>query len=105
MQVLNNYLSNAVKYSGENKHISVDTVVGDGYVTVAVTDQGKGIPVKELPFIFNRFYRAQKTRSLEGLGIGLFLCRQIIEAHKGRTWVESVEGKGSTFYFSLPIAK
>jgi PAS domain S-box-containing protein len=104
MQVLNNYLSNAVKYSGENKHISVDTAVGDGYVTVAVTDQGKGIPVKELPFIFNRFYRAQKTRSLEGLGIGLFLCRQIIEAHNGRTWVESLEGKGSTFYFSLPIA-
>jgi PAS domain S-box-containing protein len=104
MQVLNNYLSNAVKYSGENKQISVGTAVADGYVTVAVTDRGKGIPMKELPFIFNRFYRAEKTRSLEGLGIGLFLCRQIIEAHHGRTWVESVEGKGSTFYFSLPIA-
>lgn len=104
MQVLNNYLSNAVKYAGENKFISVGTAVGDGYVTVAITDRGKGIPIKELPFIFNRFYRAEKTRSLEGLGIGLFLCRQIIEAHKGRTWVESVEGKGSTFYFSLPIA-
>jgi two-component system CheB/CheR fusion protein len=105
MQVLNNYLSNAVKYSGENKHIVVGATVGESSVTVAVTDWGKGIPIKELPFIFNRYYRAEKTRSLEGLGVGLFLCRQIIEAHNGRTWVESVEGKGSTFYFSLPIAK
>ena len=105
MQVLNNYLSNAVKYSGENKHIVVSATVGESSVTVAVTDWGKGIPIKELPFIFNRYYRAEKTRSLEGLGVGLFLCRQIIEAHNGRTWVESVEGKGSTFYFSLPIAK
>jgi PAS domain S-box-containing protein len=104
MQVLNNYLSNAVKYAGENKRISVSTTVGESSVTVAVTDWGKGIPAKELPFIFNRYYRAEKTRSLEGLGVGLFLCRQIIEAHNGRTWVESVEGKGSTFYFSLPIA-
>ena len=72
-------------------------------MVVAVVDKGKGIPAKELPYIFNRFYRAERTRSLEGLGIGLFLCRQIIEAHKGRTWVESAEGKGSAFYFSLPL--
>lgn len=104
MQVMNNYLSNAVKYSGGNKLIVIETSSGDGFVTVAVTDQGKGIPVKELPYVFNRFYRAEKTRDLEGLGIGLFLCRQIIEAHHGRTWVESVEGKGSSFYFSLPVA-
>src|SRR5579872_5094274 len=103
-QVLNNYLSNAVKYSGENKHITVGTAIADGYVTVSVTDRGKGIPPKDLPFIFNRFYRAAKTRSLEGLGVGLFLCRQIIEAHHGKTWAESIEGKGSTFYFSLPVA-
>jgi PAS domain S-box-containing protein len=105
MQVLNNYLSNAVKYSGDNKHISVVTATYGDYVSVAVTDRGKGISVKELPFVFNRFYRAEKTRSLEGLGLGLFFCRQVIEAHHGRTWVESAEGKGSTFYFSLPIAK
>jgi PAS domain S-box-containing protein len=104
MQVMNNYLSNAVKYSGGNKLIVIETAVGDGFVTAAVTDRGKGIPVKELPYVFNRFYRAEKTRDLEGLGIGLFLCRQIIEAHHGRTWVESVEGKGSSFYFSLPVA-
>ena len=104
MQVMNNFLSNAVKYSGDDKHITVESAAGGGFVTVAVTDRGRGIPVKELPFVFNRFYRAEKTKDLEGLGIGLFLCRQIIEAHHGRTWVESVEGKGSTFYFSLPVA-
>ena len=102
MQVLTNYLTNAVKYSGGNTHIEVSVVVRDGSLVVAVTDRGKGIPEKELPFVFNRFYRAEKTRNLEGLGIGLFLSRQIVEAHQGRTWVESTEGEGSTFYFSLP---
>lgn len=102
MQVLINYLTNAVKYSGGNTHIEVSVVVRDGSLVVAVTDRGKGIPAKELPFVFNRFYRAEKTRNLEGLGIGLFLSRQIVEAHQGRTWVESKEGEGSTFYFSLP---
>jgi PAS domain S-box-containing protein len=103
MQVLINYLSNAIKYSNGSTHIEVEISANDEEVTVAVIDQGRGIPKSELPYIFNRFYRAEKTRSLEGLGVGLFLSRQIIEAHHGRTWVESVEGKGSTFYFSLPI--
>ena len=102
MQVLTNYLTNAVKYSDGNTHIVVSIVIRDGSLVVAVTDRGKGIPAKELPFVFNRFYRAEKTRNLEGLGIGLFLSRQIVEAHQGRAWVESIEGKGSTFYFSLP---
>ena len=102
MQVLTNYLTNAVKYSGGSTHIEVSVVVREGSLVVAVTDRGKGIPAKELPFVFNRFYRAEKTRNLEGLGIGLFLSRQIVEAHQGRTWVESTEGEGSTFYFSLP---
>lgn len=103
MQVLINYLSNAIKYSGGNTSIEVVTSVADGRVVVAVVDKGKGIPKGELPYIFNRFYRAEKTRSLEGLGVGLFLSRQIVEAHRGSTWVESEEGGGSTFYFSLPV--
>jgi two-component system CheB/CheR fusion protein len=103
MQVLTNYLSNAIKYSAGSTHIEVLVSVREGGVVVAVADKGKGIPASELPYIFNRFYRAEKTRSLEGLGIGLFLSRQIVEAHSGRTWVESVEGEGSTFYFSLPL--
>jgi len=103
MQVLTNYLSNAIKYSAGSTYIEVVVSVREGCVVVAVVDRGKGIPAGELPYIFNRFYRAEKTRSLEGLGVGLFLSRQIVEAHNGRTWVESVEGKGSTFYFSLPL--
>ena len=103
MQVLINYLSNAIKYSGGSTYIEVVTSVLDGRVIVAVVDKGKGIPKSELPYIFNRFYRAEKTRNLEGLGVGLFLSRQIVESHSGSTWVESEEGSGSTFYFSLPI--
>jgi PAS domain S-box-containing protein len=103
IQVVTNYLTNAIKYSDNNINIEIEILVDAGLVTVAVTDYGRGIPAKDLPYIFNRFFRAEKTKSLEGLGLGLFLSRQIVEAHGGRTWVESEEGKGSTFYFSVPL--
>lgn len=103
IQVVTNYLTNAVKYAGGNTTIELEITLDDTSVIVSVKDYGKGIPPKDLPYIFNRFYRAEKTKGLEGLGLGLFLCRQIIEAHNGRTWLESQEGKGSTFYFSLPL--
>jgi PAS domain S-box-containing protein len=103
IQVLTNYLGNAVKYSDGNTGIKVDMETQGGSVIVAVKDHGRGIPPKDLPYIFNRFFRAEKTRSLEGLGLGLFLSRQIIEAHRGRAWVESIEGQGSVFYFSVPL--
>jgi signal transduction histidine kinase len=83
--------------------VEVSTATEDGSVIVVVKDYGRGIPAKDLPYIFNRFFRVEKTKSLEGLGLGLFLSRQIIEAHQGRTWVESVEGQGSAFYFSVPL--
>lgn len=101
VQVLTNYLSNAVKYSDGNDAIEVRSLVEGNSVIVSVTDRGRGIPAKDLPYIFNRFYRAQKTKNLDGLGLGLFLSKQIVDAHGGRAWVESEEGKGSTFYFSL----
>jgi two-component system phosphate regulon sensor histidine kinase PhoR len=103
IQVLTNYLTNAIKYGDGNPTIEIDIQLEETLVTVSVKDYGRGIPIKDLPYIFNRFYRAEKTKSFEGLGLGLFLSRQIIEAHKGRTWVESQEGDGSTFYFSLPL--
>jgi PAS domain S-box-containing protein len=103
IQVVTNYLTNAVKYSDGNPTIDLDIKLEEGEVVVSVRDHGKGIPTKDLPYIFNRFYRAEKTKGLEGLGLGLFLSRQILEAHKGRTWVESREGEGSTFFFSLPL--
>jgi PAS domain S-box-containing protein len=103
IQVMTNYLTNAIKYSDGNTRIEVNTKVENGFVTVSVRDHGRGIPAKDLPYIFNRFFRAEKTKSLEGLGLGLFLSRQIVAAHQGRTWVESEEGKGSTFYFCVPL--
>jgi signal transduction histidine kinase len=103
IQVMTNFLTNAIKYSDGNPRVEVGTATEEGSVIVSVRDYGRGIPSKDLPYIFNRFFRAEKTKSLEGLGLGLFLTRQIIEAHHGRTWVESKEGEGSCFYFSLPL--
>ena len=71
-------------------------------ITVSVKDKGLGISPKQLPYIFDRFFRAEKTKNLEGIGLGLFLCRQIISAHRGKVWAKSEEGKGSVFYFSIP---
>jgi PAS domain S-box-containing protein len=102
-QVIVNYLTNAIKYSPGNIDIGIGIEKTSETITVSVKDQGTGIPTRDLPFIFNRFFRAEKTRNLEGLGLGLFLCRQIINSHHGLTWAESEEGKGSTFYFSLPL--
>ncbi|HTI90247.1 MAG TPA: ATP-binding protein [Puia sp.] len=101
--VLTNYLTNAVKYSGDPAEIEVAFRAEEHSVILSVTDHGQGIAEKDLPFIFSRYYRAEKTKGLEGLGIGLFLSAQIIEAHHGRVWVNSTEGKGATFYFSLPL--
>jgi signal transduction histidine kinase len=67
-----------------------------------VKDEGFGIPKNQIPFLFERFFRVQKTRNIEGIGLGLYLCQQIILAHKGEIWAESEEGKGSTFYFTIP---
>jgi signal transduction histidine kinase len=72
-------------------------------VTVAVNDKGIGIPKESLPYIFERFFRVKKTRKIEGIGLGLYLCKQIIHAHKGDVWVESEENEGTTFYFSIPF--
>ncbi|MEP6952345.1 MAG: PAS domain-containing sensor histidine kinase [Ginsengibacter sp.] len=102
IQVVTNYLSNGIKYSNGRTDVILTIYSDDKTVTVSVKDEGLGIPEKQLPYIFERFFRAEKTKNLEGIGLGLYLCRQIIHAHNGRVWVESEEGKGSTFYFSIP---
>lgn len=104
IQVITNYLSNGIKYSEGKQDVELHVQARDNHVIVAVKDQGLGIPSSQLPYIFDKFFRAEKTRNIEGVGLGLYLCRQIIEAHKGQVWVESQEGKGSTFYFSIPKA-
>ncbi|MEO6638771.1 MAG: PAS domain-containing sensor histidine kinase [Ginsengibacter sp.] len=102
IQVVTNYLGNGIKYSHGTTDVVLQMRTTGNMVTVSVTDYGLGISATQLPYIFDRFFRAEKTKNLEGIGLGLYLCRQIIHAHQGQVWVESEEGKGSTFYFSVP---
>jgi signal transduction histidine kinase len=104
MQVVTNYLSNSIKYAEANAAITIIVQAENDLIQVAVKDHGPGIAKDQLPFIFDRFFRAEKTMNLEGIGLGLFLCKQIIHAHNGNVWAESEEGNGSTFYFSVPAA-
>ena len=73
-------------------------------VVIAVTDTGVGIPAEDVPRIFERFYKTDRARSQDGTGLGLAIAKHIVQGHGGRIWVESIEGVGSTFYFTLPIA-
>ncbi len=102
IQVVTNYLSNGIKYSDGSKEVFLNMSYDDDNIIVSVKDKGLGISSQQLPYIFDRFFRAEKTKNLEGIGLGLFLCRQIIGAHRGKVWAESEEGRGSTFYFSIP---
>lgn len=103
IQVVTNYLSNGIKYSNGKTDVILEMKIRDTMIIVSVKDNGLGISARQLPYIFDRFFRAEKTKNLEGIGLGLYLCRQIIHAHNGQVWAESEEGKGSTFYFSIPI--
>lgn len=103
-QVLINLMSNAVKYSPPGTDILIYTEHTDDRITVKVKDQGIGIPETEHQQIFGRFYRAKDSNAvISGFGLGLYICSQIIKRHKGEIGVDSVEGLGSTFYFSLPL--
>jgi signal transduction histidine kinase len=102
-QVMNNFLLNAIKYSPGATKVDVKIYTENGSVVVAVTDYGQGIPEEKIPHVFERYYRAHETKKIEGLGLGLFLCKKIIDAHNGRVWIKSKVNEGSTFYFSVPV--
>ncbi|MDR6225404.1 ATP-binding protein [Desmospora profundinema] len=104
-QVLDNLLSNAVKYTPEGENITLSARLRhDGFIQVAITDTGMGIPKKDLDRIFERFYRVDKarSRSLGGTGLGLAIAREIVKAHGGDIHMESQLGEGTTVLFSLP---
>ncbi len=105
-QVLRNLLSNAIKYSPTGGVITVRGRQDQDHFVIQVSDQGIGIPHEETEKVFERFYRVQNevTQSTRGAGLGLAVCRGIVEAHGGQIWVESTPGTGSTFSFTLPTA-
>ncbi len=105
-QVLGNLLENAVRHTPDSGTVTVNTEPGDRYVRVAVTDTGPGIPVDDIPYVFERFYRVDpsRARTTGGAGLGLTIAKQLIEAHGGSIWVESKPGRGTKFVFELPIA-
>lgn len=102
-QVLNNLLSNAVKYSPMAQKVFLNLAVCDGNIRVEVKDEGMGLTAQQQKQVFSRFYRAESTKGISGLGLGLYLTKQIIDAHGGQLAVNSNVGDGSEFYFTLPL--
>ncbi len=101
-RVVKNIVHNAVKFTREAGTIAITARVYDEDAIVAIADNGQGIPGDDLPRIFERFFQVDRSRH-DGTGLGLAIARHIVQAHGGEIWAESVEGKGSTFYFSLSL--
>jgi two-component system phosphate regulon sensor histidine kinase PhoR len=101
-QVLVNLIHNAIKFTPPGGHITVGAYEQAGNVVFFIRDTGVGIESESLPRIFERFYKADRSRSGGGTGLGLSISRHLVEAHNGRIWAESKPGEGSTFFFSLP---
>ena len=106
LQVLYNLINNAVNYTGDDRLVTVSQSVSDGNVRIAITDTGEGISKDQLPLIWDRYYKVDKVhrRATVGTGLGLSIVKQILELHGATYGVSSTMGKGSTFWFSLPVA-
>jgi len=104
-QVMHNLIGNAIKYSTSGTTITTNVATNDNFLTINVKDQGKGISAADQPRIFERYYRVKETGKgrIAGFGIGLYLCKEIIELHGGTIQVQSIENEGSIFSFTLPL--
>jgi signal transduction histidine kinase len=100
-QVVINLITNALKYSKEEIILSVKE--DEKFVTVSVKDFGQGIGPSEIKSLFEKYYRSKRENNSQGLGIGLYVSKEYVMAHKGKIWVESKRGEGSTFSFSVPV--
>lgn len=111
-QVVTNLLANALRYTSGGGSITVSVASGKGEagsgrdLLVSVADTGRGISEQDIPHVFDRYYQGEQPREKRsgGSGIGLSVVKELVEAHKGKVWVESAQGKGSTFSFTLPLA-
>jgi len=105
-QVIVNYLTNAIKYSPDKLEIEIESIVDENWLEVRVTDHGIGISKELQEQLFEKFFRVEESSNrFQGLGIGLFICQEIIQRHGGICGVESKLGEGSTFFFKLPLKK
>ncbi|MBT2732993.1 cell wall metabolism sensor histidine kinase WalK [Carnobacterium sp. ISL-102] len=104
IQVLDNIMNNAIKYSPDGGTITCGLNETNDSVIFSISDEGLGIPKRDLANVFDRFFRVDKARarSMGGTGLGLAISKEVVQKHKGKIWVESTEGKGTTFYISLP---
>ncbi|MBS3063091.1 MAG: hypothetical protein J4203_04410 [Candidatus Diapherotrites archaeon] len=104
-KVLENLVQNAVKFTPENGRVTVKISAGKGKALVQVVDTGIGIEARHLPHLFQKFYQVDSsaTRQFGGTGLGLDICKRIVERHNGKIWVESKPGAGSTFSFEVPV--
>lgn len=104
-QVLNNLVNNAVKYAPQSRDIELKLEVQPTCVKISVKDHGPGISEEQIPHLFERYWRASHDgASYSGLGLGLFICAEIVKRHGGEIGVESEIGKGTTFWFTLPLS-
>jgi len=106
IQVLTNLISNAIKFSPGGGDVTIALKNEQKRVIVSITDQGLGIPAAEVNQLFQKFKRIDnsESRKIGGTGLGLAICKEIIDKHEGEIWVDSIEGQGSTFSFSVPLA-
>ena len=104
-QVIDNIISNALKYSPDGGNVRFGVIMQEGFLKVMISDDGMGIPKENVERIFDRFYRVDRARarSMGGTGLGLAIAREMIEAHGGTIWAESEEGHGTTIFFTLPF--
>jgi two-component system phosphate regulon sensor histidine kinase PhoR len=103
-QALVNLIHNAIKFTPSGGRIEIAAREVDGEVVISIADTGTGIPSEDIPRIFERFYKVDRARSSgSGTGLGLAIAKHIVQAHGGRIWVESKQGQGTTFYFTLPV--
>jgi len=103
-QVVVNLLHNAIKFTPTGGQVTVSAEPNNDYICFTVEDTGIGISKEDLPRIFERFYKADRSRTTSGTGLGLAIARHLVEAHGGRIWAESEIGKGSAFHFTIPLA-